>query len=52
LYDDRDLGPTAPLLDESGSAGLALACPRRASVSALVPETLFETTTGSGDLKT
>jgi hypothetical protein len=39
------------LVDESGSAGLALACARRASVSALVPEMLLETITGSGDVK-
>jgi hypothetical protein len=42
---------TVLLFDESGSAGLALACARRASVSTLVPETLLETTTGSGDVK-
>jgi hypothetical protein len=40
------------LLDESGSAELALACPRRATVPTLVPQTLLETTTGSGDVKT
>jgi hypothetical protein len=39
------------LLDESGSAGLAPACARRASVSTVVPETLLETITGSGEVE-
>lgn len=43
--------PGVLLLDDSGSAGLALACARRASVSTVVPEALRETTTGSGDVE-
>jgi hypothetical protein len=49
-HDEQERRPIVVVFGESGTAGLARLS-ATSELSTLVPETLLETTTGSGDVK-